>query len=512
MSAFRKIARWFGIGRGAVAAKYDAAQTTSQNRNHWSLADALSAGSANSPSVRKVLRERARYEVANNGYLKGMTRTLANDVVGIGPTLQVRTQRQRLNALLEARWKAWAEAVSLATKLRTMRVAKMVDGEAFALLTSNRRLTTPVKLDLRLLEADQFESPFPMSSTELANGIRFDDAGNPVSYFVLRAHPGDAYAQFSMLAHDEVDAEFVLHYFEPARPGEIRGIPEITATLSLGADGRRYRNAVVAAAETAANMAMVVHTDAAAGEEQPTPYDTISFVRNQAAVLPEGWKLGQAKPEQPVTTHSEFVRSILIETARPLCMPYNVAAGDSSAYNYASGRLDHQAYFKAIEVEQDLLRTTVLERVFAAWVREAALVGDDLGELLRGVSDIEHQWLWPGSEHVDPAKEANAQETRLRTGTTTLTRELAREGVDVDVHEQEQLRDVVAQVKRAGSILQVAKEEGVPEHIALAIALPQLSPLVLAGGQKPGAASDDAARGPQPIRDSEDGEEDADAA
>jgi ABC-type branched-subunit amino acid transport system ATPase component len=28
--------------------------------------------------------------------------------------------------------------------------------------------------------------------------------------------------------------------------------------------------------------------------------------------------------------------------------PFNVAAGNSSGYNYASGRLDHQTYFKAI--------------------------------------------------------------------------------------------------------------------------------------------------------------------
>jgi hypothetical protein len=31
--------------------------------------------------------------------------------------------------------------------------------------------------------------------------------------------------------------------------------------------------------------------------------------------------------------------------------PFNVAAGNSSGYNYASGRLDHQTYFKAIRVD-----------------------------------------------------------------------------------------------------------------------------------------------------------------
>ncbi len=33
-------------------------------------------------------------------------------------------------------------------------------------------------------------------------------------------------------------------------------------------------------------------------------------------------------------------------------MPYNVATGNSSCYNYASGRLDHQTRFKSIRVDQ----------------------------------------------------------------------------------------------------------------------------------------------------------------
>jgi len=53
-------------------------------------------------------------------------------------------------------------------------------------------------------------------------------------------------------------------------------------------------------------------------------------------------------------------------------MPFNVAAGNSSGYNYASGRLDHQTYFKSIRVEQAHLEAVVLDRILAAWLDEAA--------------------------------------------------------------------------------------------------------------------------------------------
>ncbi len=42
----------------------------------------------------------------------------------------------------------------------------------------------------------------------------------------------------------------------------------------------------------------------------------------------------------------------------------------------------------------------------------------------------EHAWFWDGVEHVDPAKEANAQATRLANHTTTLAAEFARQGRD----------------------------------------------------------------------------------
>jgi capsid protein len=111
-------------------------------------------------------------------------------------------------------------------------------------------------------------------------------------------------------------------------------------------------------------------------------------------------------------------------------MPFNVAAGNSSGYNYASGRLDHQTYFKSIRVEQAHLEEVVLDRLLAAWLDEAALISGLLPSDLGPFADWPHQWFWDGQEHVDPAKEANAQATRLANHTTTLADEYAKRGQD----------------------------------------------------------------------------------
>ena len=139
--------------------RYDAATTNDDNRRHWAAADGLSANAANNPQVRRVLRNRARYEVANNSYARGIVLTLANDVVGTGPRLQMLTADAEANSRIEREFMSWSRAVALPEKLRTMRLARAVDGEAFAILTSNSRLPTSIQLDLRLVEADQVCTP-----------------------------------------------------------------------------------------------------------------------------------------------------------------------------------------------------------------------------------------------------------------------------------------------------------------------------------------------------------------
>jgi capsid protein len=160
--------------------------------------------------------------------------------------------------------------------------------------------------------------------------------------------------------------------------------------------------------------------------------DLVELERRMATVLPGGWRLDQITAEQPSTSYGEFKKEILNEIARCLSIPYNVAACNSSGYNYASGRLDHQTYFKSIRVEQEQLGLSVLDRILRAWLDEAILISGLLPLWMRtsAFRQLDHQWFWDGQEHVDPAKEAGAQATRLLSHTTTLAYEYARQGRD----------------------------------------------------------------------------------
>ncbi len=441
-----------------LLARYDAAVTTSDNVRHWAAADGLSANAANCADVRRTLRNRSRYEIANNSYARGISLTLANDCVGTGPRLQMLTANADDNRIVEQEFFAWADAIGLAEKLRTMRLARVSDGESFGLLTNNPAIDTRVQLDLRLVEADQVTSPtLALDHNRYVDGIQFDGYGNPVSYDVLREHPGDRGLSLTE-EYDTLQAADVIHYFRYDRPGQHRGIPDITPALPLFAQLRRFTLAVLAAAETAADFAGILYTDAPAGGEADSaePFEPIELEKRMLLTMPGGWKMAQMHSEQPATTFAEFKREILNEIARCLNMPFNVAAGNSSGYNYASGRLDHQTYFKSIRVDQSQMARIVLDRILRAWLREAILIEGYLPNSLRTLdATFEHQWFWDGHEHVDPAKEANAQKLRLASHTTTLANEYARQG-----------RDWEAELRQRAKELSLMRELGLPDSNA----------------------------------------------
>ena len=446
-AAVRLVPNW-------IRARFDAATTGKDNARHWAAAEFLSADAEADPAARKTLRTRARYEVQNNSYARGIVNTLADDVIGTGPRLQMLLESDEDNRKMEHDFAVWAKRTHLARKLRTIRVARCQDGEAFAIMANNPSLEGKVKLDIRLIEADRVTDDQLNADENSVDGILFDAFGNPKSYKVLKNHPGGTGA-FDM-EFTTIRAEHMIHVFRQDRPEQHRGIPEITSALPLFAHLRRFTLAVVSAAEAAADFAGVLYTDSPANGEADSveAMDTIQLERNMLLTMPGGWKMAQVDPKQPATTYGEFKHEILNEIARCLSIPYNIAACNSSGYNYASGRLDHQTYYKAIRVDQAFMEEFVLDRILERWVREWSLANRRTVD----ACDCRHVWFWDGHEHVDPSKEAAAQSAKLKSRTTTLAAEYAKQGKDWE----SELRQV-AKEEQLMKELGIRSENVVPE-------------------------------------------------
>ena len=420
----------------ALRATYDAARTTDEHKNYWANADTYDADSANSREVRQTLVSRARYEIGNNGYADGIAQTYATDLVGLGPNLRMQTGSAGFNRMVELEWFLWCKAIQFRRKFWCMAHAKFSDGESLGVMRRNPRVAHQLKLDVVLIETEQCQTPFlPFGVVGYIDGIKFDQFGNPVYYDILPGHPGSSNTYTAALAPEQVAADRVLHWFKMRRPGQHRGVPESASTLNTGAAARRWREATLAAAETAAEFSVLLKTQFQPDQiARVAPMSSLDIQKRMMTALPDGWDISQLRAEHPSATYEAFHDQLINEQARPANMPKNKAKCDSSQYNYASGRLDHQTYYAALDVERQDANDLVLDPLFGLWFDLAIVNYGWLGGDPEAVSAAArlHLWDWPKHRVADVESEANAIETRLTSGQVGLHQVFSDSGLDLE--------------------------------------------------------------------------------
>ena len=419
----------------SIKARYDNSMYTEENRRQWWMADYMSAKSANNFAVRRTLRMRSRYEVSNNPYLFGTTCDNANDLISTGPSLQLTTSDKRYNRLVEAAWKEWWQEVDGVEKLKTIKVARTVDGEGFDILKTAESMEGPVKLYPVDVEADQVTSVAPKNLGELwVDGLTLDPiTERPVSYSVLNHHPGDYYfPDFNPMAVAQVPKSHVIHWFPKFRPGQVRGVPVFTPSLDLFTELRAFRKATLGAAEIAADFAAVLQTNVPGlVNDQYQVWETTPINRKMMTTIPAGFDLKQLVAEHPATSYEMFQEKCLGEALRPLSYPLNLALGTSQKFNFSSSKLDHINYRNSLDVERKDCEKFVVERLFKAWYEEAILEGAIPFYPGKNPRQIpEHEWHWPGYPMLDPAVDSRAESDQLAAGTKTYQQFWAQRGFD----------------------------------------------------------------------------------
>jgi capsid protein len=154
--------------------------------------------------------------------------------------------------------------------------------------------------------------------------------------------------------------------------------------------------------------------------------------------MPAGWKWNHQKPEFPPTNYEMFDKRMINGQARAFKMPMNIAAGNSEGYNYASGRLDHQSFWRTIKTARGDLGMQELNKLFfnffielGALPKYKSLMKSLLPKsTLRKVPMPVHTFMFPGLPHVDPKKEADAFEVLLRNDGITLETWFGEQGKD----------------------------------------------------------------------------------
>lgn len=415
-------------------ASYDASKSSNSNVNHWVNADAKSAVQENNRATRKILVNRARYETYNNCYGLGIVWSVVESVIGTGVRLQFDSDDDGMDEKLSDLWEKHTEGMRMTDKLSLMLLAEIVDGESFPVFQTNPKLKTASNLDMILIPTErvaddlEYENSGEEGKPNNVDGIQYDAYQNIESINVLLTHPSETGQMLSAKDSIEVPDKYICHYYLAKRIGEKRQVPRITPALDLFAQLRRYTSAVLDTAETAANLSAIIHTNSTIEEPaNVAAMDTITIPKNAMMTIPEGWGMSQLKAEQPTTTYAEFKNEILLEAVRCILMPRNIAKGDSSEYNYASGRLDKQQWEKSINIHRKRIETIVLDKFIGLWLDELEFI---IPKLRSKRKTMKIEKYWDGEYHVDPVKESVADKQNLDNTTTTLKDICARDGKD----------------------------------------------------------------------------------
>lgn len=456
-----------------LAARFDAAQTATGNENHWANTDNLDPKSSASYQVRKTLRARSRYEIIeNNPYLKGTILMVCNDFVGSGPKLQITDDaiRKTDQRDIESAFDQWFVETRMRQKLWRMRMAKIVDGEAFMIPYYDKDLEGPVKLNYQVVETDRITGPDnfdPNSTLNELDGVRFDDNDVPRQYYVRKYHPGAMFAFNNPNDGKWISAKYVIHWFRQDR-GWLRGIPELTSALPGCAILRRYTIAMLRNAETAASLTAVIETEGPADTRmwldeggnliEDDMFTTFPIEQGMIATMPWGYKLNQIEAVPFGVQYEAFVGANLRELLRPLGVTYNLVIGSSKDSNMASAVVDTTIYSKSQNAERLDAEEVPLPKIFRHWWNEARLIPGYIPSRSRQNRRIlilpqrTFRWDEVVPLHTDPAKIANYLKTMWDSGFMTdqdIQERFFNRPVEVwaeEIMDQQKIRDKIGPI------------------------------------------------------------------
>ena len=414
--------------------RWDAADTNRLNRAHWSTATGQPIN-ADLAERLETLRARATYEAANNTRVEGViTPHAAHSVGPRGPTLQVQSDDEAYNTALEGLWRDWWQKpdatgqLSGAELLRCWVRSLWLSGEYLAQIVTDPDVFDGVSMRVLDIAPRRLGTPPDQAGdADIALGVRRKRTGKPTQYFIQEPTLMGPW-ELDTGKYDTVPADLIMHGFVTQEPGQVRGVPWLSTSLDVIADLRDYDAEVLDAARAAASMAVFWHTNHPDSEYLEVSEST-EIERRTQSTGPPGWEPAMLTPQQPSTGYVDYRKEHQASIGRPVNMPLMLVRLTAERHNYSSARMDIQLYLGQLLVLQTMIESQSLNRLVDALAQEAELAG----LLPRRPRRVTYSWTWPKPPHVDPQKEAQAEDLTMKNGTTTYTEALAARGKDLDM-------------------------------------------------------------------------------
>lgn len=464
-------AEFFTSGGG-----FDAADRKTHDMGSWTPfpTDADSAMIGN-----EDIRSRARDAYRNQPLAGGVVNTAEMNVVGIGLALQSRIDREILGMTddeadawqkhTERRWKLWAGSKDCDIR-RTLNFnghtqlafrMRCVNGESLTLLPQRELPGLSNPLRLQAVEADRLCNPNQTPDTAtLANGIKRDEFGAPISYYIMRTHPGNIrYADPQQWIWDERAAfnpktglPNVIHYFQVDRPDQSRGYSMLAPILEPLKDISRMGKAELKRAVVSALFTVFIKSTGQTMGNMPLPPSIANYpggmsvttgAGDQSAVTTGNIKLGygsiigldknqeiqEARPNLPNPNYDPFFQAHVRQIGLRIGIPFEVLIKHYTA-SYTAARAAIEDAWSWFLYQRSQLVEMQLNPIYGVWMAQEVAQGTIyapgfFADPMIRAAFLGCEFVGPSKPILDQVKEVEAAERRSALCLTTLAQETA---------------------------------------------------------------------------------------
>ena len=390
---------------------------------------------------RDTVRARARDLERNSDMLNALIGAFGRNIVGGGFNLQAETGDTELNQQIE---KLWAQRCkkrncdvtgtqSFSQMLRMAVRRKKVDGGMLFVKRYTGDGLLPFKL--QAMEVDELDSSTIIArhkGNRVCGGIEYTPYNKPVGYWFRQ------YSIDGITAPEPVyiEAKDVIFYFSKRRPSQLREMSDMAPTLPRIRDANEFMVAENTKQRLLACIALFIKRVNPANWGRQSPgsgknYDRRMFTPGMVSELNAGDDVDMINPQGQATDAAQYVKLLqrLISSGQGLS--YEAVARDMSGSTYSSTRqnLIEDGLTYADEVE---LLAEVMDEIYESFLISAVLADKiHIPDFWAQKNTyFVHHWVKPPKPWIDPAKEATATQTAMRTGQKTFKQIAAENGKD----------------------------------------------------------------------------------
>jgi lambda family phage portal protein len=449
-----------GLRRNAARAVLTRAYEAANPADRWRPRRSGASANADHLGDAAILRAKARSCYQNVPYVRAGIDGLVSATVGSGVIPRANGAQADLINTLIGRWESQADAdgrLNLAGLIAQAYRTMEIDGEV--LIRLRPRSATDglaIPLQLQVLEIDWIDSTrnntAPGTNNRIINGIEYDLLGRVAAYWLWDSHPGDMHLARSLRTQSRrLDARYIIHLYNPERPGQGRGFTRLAPVLARVRDLALYEDAELARKNLETRLGVLYSGDpdlmanpTMGGQEPDVKSGDLGDLPSGGMTrLPAGASVEVVNP----TVANGYVDALKFNLhiiAAGMGVTYEMLTGDGSDVNFSSARILRLNMKRNVEQTQWMVLLPMLLRPLHRAIVDAAVLGGRLRQ-----PDYAMDATFPRWDYVNPQQEINADAAEVAAGMSSISEKIRARGFDPETVFAELQRDV-ARLREGG--------------------------------------------------------------